>query len=91
MSTKDKLLERFKSLPSDFTFDELVTLLCQLGYKKEEKGRTSGSRAVFVGDRATPILVHKPHPGNVVQRYVMKRILRLLNDDGKIKKQNENS
>lgn len=26
MSTKEKLKERFKTLPSDFTFDELVRL-----------------------------------------------------------------
>jgi hypothetical protein len=85
MSTKDKLLERFKNLPSDFTFDELVTLLCRLGYKKEDKGKTSGSRVIFIGDSSFPILVHKPHPGNIVQKYVMKRIYIQLIDDGKIK------
>lgn len=91
MSSKEKLLERFKSLPSDFTFDELITLLCQLGYKKSDKGKTSGSRAIFIGEGGFPILVHKPHPGNTVQKYVMKRILKQLLDDGKIKEQNENS
>ena len=78
-------------MPSDFTFDELVTLLCRLGYKMQVKGKTSGSRAIFIGDGCIPILVHKPHPGNIVQRYVMKRIHKQLIDDGKIKKQNENS
>ena len=91
MGTKEKLIERFKSMPSDFTFDELVTLLCRLGYKMQVKGKTSGSRAIFIGDGCIPILVHKPHPGNIVQRYVMKRIHKQLIDDGKIKKQNENS
>ena len=91
MGTKEKLIERFKSMPSDFTFDELVTLLCRLGYKMQVKGKTSGSRAIFIGDGSVPILVHKPHPGNIVQRYVMKRIHKQLIDDGKIKKQNENS
>ena len=32
MSTKEKLLERFKSLPSDFTFDETVRLFAIFGY-----------------------------------------------------------
>ena len=91
MSTKDKLLERFKNLPSHFTFDELVTLLCRLGYKKEDKGKTSGSRVIFIGDNSFPMMVHKPHPGNIVQKFVMKRIHRQLIDDGKIKEQNENS
>ena len=27
MSSKDKLIERFKSFPSDFSFDELVRLM----------------------------------------------------------------
>ena len=36
MGTKEKLIERFMTMPSDFTFDELVTLLCRLGYKKED-------------------------------------------------------
>ncbi|MBO4476655.1 MAG: type II toxin-antitoxin system HicA family toxin [Bacteroidales bacterium] len=91
MSTKEKLMERFKTLPSDFSFDELSTLLCRLGYRKEEKGKTSGSRAIFTCDDATPLLIHKPHPGNIVQKYVMKRIMKQLTDDGKIKKWNENS
>ena len=91
MGTNEKLIERFKSMPSDFTFDELVTLLCRLGYKMQVKGKTSGSRAIFIGDGCIPILVHKPHPGNIVQRYVMKHIHKQLIDDGKIKKQNENS
>lgn len=84
MSSKEKLLERFKSLPSDFTFDELTTILCHLGYKKSDKGKTSGSRAIFIGESGFPIMVHKPHPGNTVQKYVMKRILKQLLDDGKI-------
>ena len=91
MGTKDKLIERFMKIPSDFTFDELVTLLGRFGYKKEEKGRTSGSRAIFIQDEFPPILLHKPHPGNIVQRYVMKRILKQLKDDGKIKESNENA
>lgn len=32
MSKKDKLLERLQSLPSDFRFEELQTLLQQLGF-----------------------------------------------------------
>ena len=36
MSSKDKLLARFKSLPSDFTFDELERLLSSLGYAMKQ-------------------------------------------------------
>ena len=91
MGTKGKNIERFKSIPSDFTFDELVTLLCRLEYKKEEKGKTSGSRAIFTNESVLPILVHKPHPGNIMPKYILKRIYRQLLDDGKIEEQSENS
>ena len=61
MSTKDKLIERFKKQPKDFTFDELVRLLSVLGFAIDNKGKTSGSRVVFEnGDKE--IELHKPHP-----------------------------
>lgn len=91
MGTKEKLIERFKSMPSDFTFDELVTLLCRLGYKMQVKGKTSGSRAIFIGDGCIPILVHKPHPGNIMPKYILKRIYRQLLDDGQIEEQSKNA
>ena len=91
MGTKEKQIERFKTIPSDFTFDELVTLLCRLGYKKEEKGKTSGSRAIFTDESNFQVLVHKPHPGNIMPKYVLRRIYRQLLDDGKIEEQSKNS
>lgn len=33
MGTKDKLVERFKKLPKDFTFEEMVSLLGCFGYE----------------------------------------------------------
>ena len=44
MSTKDKLLERFKSLPKDFTFEEFIHVFEYLGFEQNNKGTTSGSR-----------------------------------------------
>ena len=38
MGTKEKLIERFKALPSDFTFDELEKLLKCFGYEKWFEG-----------------------------------------------------
>ena len=77
MSTKEKLIERFKNLPSDFTFDELVRLFNTLGYSIGNKGPTSGSRVVFrKGD--DEFLIHKPHPGNIVKAYVLRRLKKEL-------------
>ena len=47
MGKKEKLIERLKSKPKDFTFDEAETLLGYLSYHRSNKGKTSGSRVIF--------------------------------------------
>ena len=47
MGSKEKLVERFKKLPKDFTFEETLVLLRIFGYEKHNKGATSGSRIRF--------------------------------------------
>jgi len=47
MTKKDKLLERFLSMPKDFSYQELKTLLNSLGYEESNLGKTSGSRVLF--------------------------------------------
>jgi len=79
MSTKDKLIERFKSQPKDFTWQELVRLLGTFGFEVDSKGKTSGSRTVFVRDN-DEIEMHKPHPSNIMKEYVMKNVLKFLID-----------
>lgn len=41
MSKQEKLIERFKTRPKDFTFEELITLLGYYGYYLDNKGKTS--------------------------------------------------
>lgn len=38
MGSKEKLIERFKKLPKDFTFEETLSLLGYFGYTKHNKG-----------------------------------------------------
>jgi hypothetical protein len=79
MSTRDKLLNRFLRQPRDFTFQELTRLLNSFGYIEEKKGKTSGSRVMFYNkEKGHPIMIHKPHPGNIIKIYVMKYILQEL-------------
>ena len=85
MGTKDKLTERFKRLPSDFTFEEMERLLSIFGYEKSDKGRTSGSRVIFRSAAKRPIMLHKPHPGNIVKRYALKQVLDELTESGLLK------
>ena len=85
MSSKDKLIARFLSIPSDFTFEELERLLTILGYAKSNKGKTSGSRVVFKDKEGHPIMLHKPHPGNIVKQYAVRQVLEELQGKGLLK------
>lgn len=84
MGTKDKLVERLKHLPTDFTFDEVERPLTLFGYKKSNKGKTSGSKVMFIDSHNRKILLHKPHPGNIVKGYALKEILDKLTRNGNI-------
>lgn len=82
MSTKEKLRERFVKFPSDFTFEEMQQLLLGFGYVRGNKGRTSGSRVIFKNSDKRPIMLHKPHPGNMVKRYAMQQVYNELKEAG---------
>ena len=47
MGSKEKLVERFKKRPKDFTYEETLSLLACFGYQEHTKGATSGSRVRF--------------------------------------------
>jgi hypothetical protein len=92
MSIKDKLLERFLRQPRNFTYQELKRLLNGLGYVEEKKGKTSGSRVIFYNkEKKHPILVHRPHPGNILKAYVMKYVLDELKAIGLIDSKDDKS
>ena len=87
MGTKEKLRNRFLKMPSDFTFDEMQRLLEGYGYEKSNKGETSGSRLIFKNGNKRPIMLHKPHPGNIVKEYAMKQVFDDLKEAGFIKEE----
>ena len=72
-------------MPSNFTFDEMQQLLTSYGYEKSNKGRTSGSRVIFKQADKRPIMLHKPHPGNIVKGYAMQQVYNELKEAGLIK------
>lgn len=85
MSKKDKLLERLKQRPKDFTYDEAKRLLENLGFKEYNKGKTSGSRVNFCHDNIrTKIELHKPHPKKILKGYVIKNLIEQLKEIGVI-------
>ncbi len=58
--------------------DEVEALLNSLGYKRFDKGRTSGSRVIFESDKHPTILLHKPHPRKELLEYQIKQIIDIL-------------
>jgi hypothetical protein len=82
MSRREKRIERLKELPSDFTWDELCKVLDDLEY---EKISGAGSRCKFYCSISGDILsLHRPHPGKIVKRYMLKQVYEHLRDHGKI-------
>lgn len=79
MSRKEKLIARFKGQPSDFTWEEMVTLLGIFGFQQEQG---AGSRVKFIDQAGRKILLHKPHPGNIVKHYVIKQVSDYLMEHG---------
>ena len=65
MSKLEKEIERLKSKPKDFTYDEAKKILNNFGFYENNKGKTSGSRVAFVNKNNAKIELHKPHPGNI--------------------------
>ena len=53
----------------DLDMDDAESLLRYFGYERSNKGRTSGSRIVFVSEQYPPILMHKPHPRKELLEY----------------------
>jgi len=83
MSELEKLKERLKSLPKDFTYNEAKSLLTKLGFEESNKGKTSGSRKSFHRNNEK-ILLHKPHPKNILDPAFVKKLLSTLKNFGDI-------
>ena len=80
MSKKEKLLQRLKSKPKDFTYDELKTLLNYLGFNEYNKGKTSGSAVKFIDIHNRTIELHKLHPSNTLKIYKLIEIIKQLDE-----------
>ena len=67
------------------TLCKMQRLLESYGYERSDKGRTSGSRVIFKNGDKRPIMLLKPHPGNIVKGYAMKQVFDDLIEAGYIK------
>lgn len=80
MGRKEKLIQKLLTVPRDFTFDEIQSLLEAIGFEMSNKGKTSGSRVKFCNGK-TVIILHKPHPQKEIPPYQIRQIIMNLKED----------
>jgi len=79
-------LQDFLLKSKNFSYNELRSLLKNLGYDEFQKGKTSGSRVCFVHKESKHIIqLHKPHPENILKQYQIEQIIKVLKEKGDIK------
>ena len=78
MSRLEKEIERLKSKPKDYTYEEAKSLLNKLGFFENNKGKTSGSRVEFKDKYGRKITLHRPHPSNIIKMYKVNDLLNVL-------------
>lgn len=83
MSKTEKIINRLKSRPKDFTYDELKKLLISFGYSQDTKGKTSGSAVKIINNKTLHIIrLHKPHPSNILKMYIIDYVITELKKEG---------
>lgn len=81
----EKLLRRLLCKPTDFTFEELESLLSSFGYRLDNRGRTSGSAIAFYCESDNDlILLHRPHSPKILKPYQIKQVIDHLKEKGRI-------
>jgi len=83
LSKLTKLIDKLLNPVSSFTFKELQYLLGKFDYTEMKTGKTSGSRVAYLKKETKHIIrIHKPHPGNELNKYVKKYIIAELKKEG---------
>ncbi|NIE98498.1 type II toxin-antitoxin system HicA family toxin [Pantoea sp. Acro-805] len=79
MARKEKLKAKLDILPKNFTWEELVTLMSQYGFRVLNAKRGSGRK--FYNEKLDRIAIfHEPHPENTLKRYVLEEVKQLLDE-----------
>jgi len=81
MSKNEKLIQRFFSNPKDLTWEDLINFLKKYGYEEKVGGKTGGSRRKFIHESKPPIILHRPHPKNIIKSYIINEIVTLFRQE----------
>ncbi len=85
MGRLEKAKERLKAIPKDYTYSEVRTLLRHIGFEEFNKGKSSGSRVKFYRKKdGLIIMLHKPHPGDVMSVASTRDVYEQLHRIGEI-------
>jgi len=83
VSKIDKLISKLKSDPKDYKFSELQKVFEHFGYTTDNAGRTSGSIVSFISSDRT-FVIHRPHPGDEMQSWAIRKAVKFLREEGRI-------
>ena len=76
MSKIEKIVQKFLRVPNDLTWEEFCKVLNHYGYVElNKKGKRGGSRRKFVNKDRVVIIAHKPHPRNIVKKYIIEQVI----------------
>ena len=85
MTSIDKLIDKFKRKPRDFTWNEFLRLVSSLGYEPIKGGKTSGSRRKFWNRQTNHIIsLDEPHPKKILRAYQVHDVYKALKEEGLI-------
>ncbi len=79
----DKAKARLYAEPHDYTFSEAKALMKHLGFSEQTKGKTSGSRVMFIRND-DKVILHKPHPGKEMKHYAVCQLKEYLISIGEL-------
>jgi hypothetical protein len=84
VSRKDKLIEKLKSRPKSFTWNEATALMSACGFRLLN-ARGGGSGRMFVNETTRQkVRLHEPHPQNTLLPYMVEALIQALKDAGEI-------
>jgi hypothetical protein len=82
MSKLQKAVSRLLAKPSDYTWNELHSLMAGFGYEL----RTTGGSGRKFFDPVTRALffMHEPHPSKILKAYQVRAVIQFLRNERKI-------
>jgi hypothetical protein len=82
MSKHEKALQRLLSRPTDFSWNELRSLMELFGYEMKVTGG-SGRKFIHSATRAVHF-IHEPHPSQILKSYQVRDVIRFLIREGHV-------